>query len=68
MVGAKLGFYMTGYRAFNFRFHSLTWVDFTNLINSSSIETFFFMFVSPRLFYARGLMNCPPKSGQLTRK
>ena len=55
LVGAKLGFYITGYRMFNFRFHSLTQVDFTNLINSSSIKTFFFMFVSPEQISARGL-------------
>ena len=37
-------FIYNGLCAFNFRFHSPTWIDFTNLINSSSIETFFFVF------------------------
>ena len=40
LVGAKLGFYMTGYRVFNFRFHSLTWVDFTKFINQVQLYLF----------------------------
>ena len=40
LVGAKLGFYITGYRVFNFRFHSLTWVDFTKFINQVQLSLF----------------------------
>ena len=40
LVAAKLGFYMTGYRVFNFRFHSLTWVDFTKFINQVQLSLF----------------------------
>ena len=31
---------MTGYRVFNFRFHSLTWVDFTKFINQVQLSLF----------------------------